>query len=478
MSGTRKDAGTERMSLTRRALLKTTAYALVGWIALALAFSARNVAAGPIGGTPETYLAAAVLGQSNSADDSAADPHQRSANLLRRARQAMAERDFVAAESLISQADTLGVKYSIFYQGDTPKKVRRELERQRNSAAPAKSNGLFSMISANRDQAPASDPFAAHRIAPPTTAGQSVTPLPRIGYASPTGAAAQTNSGQFNPTAQPNVTARTPRMMSQAAGKPSNDPLRTARLALAVGDVRRAMEFVERARASRTNYQSLGDTPEKVEASIRRQQELQGLDKGTEAYARASARSLMEQAGGLLHWNEYDEAERLARRAAALPIIYGAFEQKPQELLQRIASARRQDRSAAVEAAGYAMASGDGANLASRQKAVQLVGQARDAIGAGRLDQAEMLAGQARQFGAQQRLRPRRGLSGVGVAGFAAHQAGRGVGGRAGRWPVRRPERSEPRHARRVQSGRRSNAEHTGVGHGAGPSAQSGRDAG
>ena len=83
----------------------------------------------------------------------------------------------------------------------------------------------------------------------------------------------------------------------------------------------------------RINYQPLDDTPDKVEAAIRRQQELQGLDKTTEAYARVCSRNLMEQADGLLRWNEYDEAERLARRAAALRIVYGPFEQKPQELI-------------------------------------------------------------------------------------------------------------------------------------------------
>ena len=78
----------------------------------------------------------------------------------------MAEKDFVAAESLISQADALGVKYSIFYQGDTPEKARRELERKRNSDSPAKPSGLFSPLAAGRDKAPSSDPFAAHPIDP------------------------------------------------------------------------------------------------------------------------------------------------------------------------------------------------------------------------------------------------------------------------------------------------------------------------
>ena len=67
-----------------------------------------------------------------------------------------------------------------------------------------------------------------------------------------------------------------------------------------------------------------------------------GLDKTTEAYARICTRSLMEQADALVRWGEYDEAERLTNRAAAMQIVYGPFEQKPQDMLQRIADARRQ----------------------------------------------------------------------------------------------------------------------------------------
>ena len=42
-----------------------------------------------------------------------------------------------------------------------------------------------------------------------------------------------------------------------------------------------------------------------------------------------------------MRWGELDEAERLAGRAAAMRLAYGPFEQKPQDLLQRIADARR-----------------------------------------------------------------------------------------------------------------------------------------
>ena len=187
--------------------------------------------------------------------------------------------------------------------------------------------------------------------------------------------------------------------------------MRVARLALAVGDVRRAGEFVARARAMRLNYQPADDNPDKVESAIRKYQELSNLDKNTEAYARNSARCMTEQADALAQWGELDEAERLAGRAAAMRLVYGPFEQKPQDVLQRIAEARRRAGSGAdgrpaaaagmdsPQAPGYAGASSGPAPLmAVRQKAVELVHQAREAIAAGQLDRAEMLAHQAEKL--------------------------------------------------------------------------------
>ena len=90
------------------------------------------------------------------------------------------------------------------------------------------------------------------------------------------------------------------------------------------------------------NYQPFDDTPEKVEAAIQKYQDLSALDRTTETYARAYARTMMEQADALVRWGELDPAEQLALRAARLNIAYSPFEQKPRELLERIANLRRQ----------------------------------------------------------------------------------------------------------------------------------------
>ncbi len=181
-----------------------------------------------------------------------------------------------------------------------------------------------------------------------------------------------------------------------AANAAGNGLLRSARLALAVGDVRRAAEFVEKAKKMRLNYQPLDDTPDRVEDAIRKYQELRGLDKGTEAYRRAYARNMVEQADALLRCGERDEAERLATQAAGMHVIYGPFEQKPQEMLERIAAVRRQSAGRALDLANPAdlasAARSPATVAAAHQQAVVLVRQARDAIASGDLDRAERLA--------------------------------------------------------------------------------------
>jgi hypothetical protein len=358
MSSRRKYASATPVSLRRRVLLKTTAKALVGWIALAVVLSARIAVAAPLDYTQSVWLGVSAMGQLAPATGNASeDKGQQTADMLRRARQAMAENDLVAADSLVSQAEALGVQYNALYMGDTPKKARRDLDRKRNApgVAAAKPSQMLAPLGLNKNkQAPTSDPFAGRGVNPAAgapDAGQ-VTPLPKVDGASPIRALAaqanpplQTPADQANRPAGPGVNdarppvALNPNMVASAgnaAPVANNSPLRTARLALAVGDVRRAAEQLQQAKGMQVNYQPLDDTPDKVEMAIRKYQEMSALDKSTEAYRRAYARNLLEQADALLRWGDQDEAERLASRAAGMQIVYGPFEQKPQDLLQRL----------------------------------------------------------------------------------------------------------------------------------------------
>ncbi len=337
--------------------MNTTVKTLVGPIALAILLSASAALGGSWNGLSTAWLGAAVSGQSSATANPSEDKAKQSADLLRRARQAMSENDLTAAETLISQAEALGASYGPLYLGDTPKTVRRDLDRKRrvSSGSPAKPSQRFSPLGLHKETpAPTNDPFTSQ----PSAAGATlpVNPLPKVDGVS---------------------------------------PLQAARLALAVGDVRRAAELLEQAKAQNVAYQPLDDTPERVETAVRKYQELSTFDKNTETYRRAYARNVMEQADALLRWGEYDEAERLAGRAADMRLIYGPFEQKPQDLLNRIAAARR-PASDLLNTTSPAAAAAP--TLAMRQQAVALVRQAREAIAAGQFDQAESLARQAEQL--------------------------------------------------------------------------------
>jgi len=403
--------------------LKTTANALVGCIALAMIITTSTAVAGPLGDAPENWLGSVLLGQSSTADSPAAkntapkNKGKQVADLLRRARQAMAENDLSTAESLVSQAEGLGVTYNVFYMGDTPKKVRRDLQRKQEAdAAPHKPSQLFAplgLLKGNK-KSPSKDPFAGRSTSAPVAKSDApqVTPLPNVDTSNQVRSMAAQGASPMQPfasqpysTTQPGVNdARLPGSSVPAKAAPASNesPLRKARLALAVGDVRRVAGLIQKAKAAPVDYQPLDDTPEKVESTLRKYQELSGIDEGTEAYARLYARNLMEQASALMRWGEYDEAERLADRASGIRITYGPFEQKPQVLLKQIADARRQKNgrapTASLSTPGYASASAPTSMMAARKNAVELVRQAREAIASNQLDRAEMLARQAGQL--------------------------------------------------------------------------------
>ncbi|MFC1596933.1 hypothetical protein ACFL5Q_03200 [Planctomycetota bacterium] len=139
--------------------MKTTARILTGLISLALSFCLVSTSVGqwPAGRT----TAPASAGQSSGYRPDEA--RRRCDDLLGRSRQAMAENDLKSAETLVAQAEALGVDYGSLYRGDTPKKARRDLERKLKAAgsSPARPSQLFSPLGLGKTRAPVTDPFAA-----------------------------------------------------------------------------------------------------------------------------------------------------------------------------------------------------------------------------------------------------------------------------------------------------------------------------
>jgi general secretion pathway protein D len=355
------------------------------------------------------------------------DKKQQAADLLRRARQAMDDNNLTTAESLIAQAEALNVEYSAFnLTGDTPKKARKELERKRGAAMPAKPSQLFSPSSDSRKNVPATDPFAGRAKDVPANppafnpaALGGVSPLPRVdagnsprsdaGYAiagqSPAADRAYPST-QYAPPPSEND-GNIPALFSRgtngspaagvavAMGGPNDSPLLEARRKLAVGDLRRAAELVEQAKAQNIPYGPLDD-PRRVEDAIRKMSELGSTDKNTDAYRRGYARNLTEQSEALLRYGEIDEAEKLANLAALQPVSYGPFESKPQDLLGKISTVRR---SGGIAPPGdNAQGGAAPVNPAARLQAVEMVRQAREALALNQIDRAESLARRAEQL--------------------------------------------------------------------------------
>jgi general secretion pathway protein D len=101
------------------------------------------------------HASATALGQAPTG----ADARSQSDDLLRRARQAMAEGNLETAESLVSRSESMKTDYGLFHMGDTPKKARRDLEKARESQGVK----------------PAGDPFAGRSPLAPG-AGAAATP--------------------------------------------------------------------------------------------------------------------------------------------------------------------------------------------------------------------------------------------------------------------------------------------------------------
>ncbi len=325
----------------------------------------------------------------------------------------MAEDNLEAAASLVSQAEGMNVSYPLPF-GDTPAKARRDLDRRLESKQSQGRSGqlLPSMPDANRRSGPA-DPFAgrgasnAGMVAP--GAGnvnpRVVTPLPPAertaqflgGSAMPNNGYAPNRDNPVSPYAA-GPTGNVQPVAGPAADRMASDQLLVAaRKALAVGDLRLAGAKVQQTRSLNLRYNYNEDSPDKVQALISSYGDLlsqRGERGNTEIYRRQLARVLMDQADGMLRWQEYDEAERLANAALQCNVAFGPFETKPDSLLERIAAARRLQRGGTAAAGmlatpGAAGDSGPAPSLAAKQRVAMLLRQARLAMGSGDFRQAE-----------------------------------------------------------------------------------------
>jgi general secretion pathway protein D len=351
----------------RSAVSNMTARLSAGSIVAALMLSASLSSAGPVAGNAVVLFGAASLGQ-NAPDLNAGSKQAQSDDFLRRARQAMAENDYAAAERLISQAEALGVDYGPFCFGDTPKKAMRDLEQRRAQANATPPSQMFSPQSARRPV----DPFAARTDMangnPAAAPGPAVTRLPSVDPAAqvqglpPDNAVNPFGRATASMTPPTDMDDRVPAALrsrmpvaNDAAGQMvmSNQILLAARQALALGDVHRAGLLLEQAKAIQVMRGPSDDNPQNVEQLVRKCAELNAVPadrKASEGFRLAYARLLVEQAEGLLRRGDLDESERLATESSRQRVIFGALETRPEMLLQRIAAIRHQGGAPAATA--------------------------------------------------------------------------------------------------------------------------------
>ncbi len=299
-----------------------------------------------------------VVGQANKAK--AASDRQEVESLLGRARAAIKEGDLDAADALISRAEKLKVEYSFFHLGDTPKKLRADLsaaKRGGKKGANERPSRKFKPEtpvekSAEKDQA---NPFIKSADGkdadePRDSLDESPLVVPqsdgRLQQSAPTQRAASPDEDSAGATQVPSP-LHEHLLASEGEGSSRRQgaaQLLAARRALAVGDVRRAAAAVEAARKFGVEYGHHDDTPDKVDAAIRKYRQVTEAAGGRhdEATRHQLADVLMDQAQQLLRWKDYEEAERLVQHVKGLRVNFGPFEAKPDALLEKITEARGQ----------------------------------------------------------------------------------------------------------------------------------------
>ncbi|HEV3003786.1 MAG TPA: hypothetical protein VGX78_04965, partial [Pirellulales bacterium] len=393
--------------------MKTTSWILTGSVAVVLTWTSGPALAGPNQGSWSVLVAAAATGQSGETRESASDPRAQVADLLARARRAMKDGNFETAESLIDKAEGVNVNFPKVYLGDTPKKARTDLERRKVRAG--KGNRPSQLYPSRGDEAADAprDPFAGRT-------GPTSGPLPRRSTDVPE----STPPGEFEPMpglagnqAFPDRSPFGKQAMTSPPSEADEDAraesdrlLLAARRALAVGDVRHATNLAKQAKDLALSYEYNEDAPDKVEALVGQAAQLaaRGTDaRQSESYRKQQAELLMREAEGLLQWQDFDEAERLAKDAERLGVAYSPFDLKPSAIVQRIAAARKQGGAARLEGLPQVLPSDsprvadaaelplDDATLRLKAEVSALVRRAREALAAGDLRQAEILAEQA-----------------------------------------------------------------------------------
>jgi hypothetical protein len=354
--------------------LRATATVIALSIVVGACGDAPTAAASPQSSIVGLATGLQAVGQFSSANG---DARREADKLLKQARQAMTEGKFDLAEQLIGRAEQTGAKYDAIFARfvDTPEKLRQELSRNRTQAEnvpnppanlyagtpsggesrglPAQSNQLYQPpqpIARTAYEAPSEVPASgggAYPVGP--NAGQDTF-----------GGSAERAPAAFGPPAPLGLDAADGDV--EATRRQSDTLLHAARVALAMDDLDRSQQALAQVRELGLLYPINADTPDKVERLIRETRNFAaGPRPGVElaVLQRQYADHLLQQSEQLLvYYEDLQQAERLARKAQAMPVQYGEQDTTPAQVLAQIQVVAR-GRGPSPVAGEDALAGGD-----------------------------------------------------------------------------------------------------------------------
>lgn len=303
----------------------------------------------------------AIVGPQLAAAQQASQPTPQSRDgvdaILAGARAAMQAGDLAAAEKLLGEAERSGVRYPMLNFGDTPAKLRRDLDAMRDQ----------------RGKAPAT--------AKPTAGGDVAAQLGGTG--NPFRAAAPAVAGPEQSDAK----------------NAAEQSLIAARRALSVGDLAQAQQHHAQAQASGASFDSGFDSPQRVAEAIEQLAQIRELKKSPSsegAWRQSYARFLLTQADVLASWNDLAAADRTAHEAGQLDPRAKVGGLTPALVLARIDQLRA---GKSTPPAAPQQPQGDQGLAEAKEQTRQLLAASRNALRTGNLTEAEQLAAQASALG-------------------------------------------------------------------------------
>ncbi len=244
-------------------------------------------------------------------------------SLLSRTRQAMAQGDYQQAQSLLQRAEAAKPKYPVLHFGDTPARVRRDLEKLLSSRPD----------STSKQTAASSTTPTGKQVANPFT-----TPLQKVGAQT----AAPTTVTSVEAQAAPPLVATPETPIPGSQREQCDQALLQARRSLVVGDVAQAAKHLERSRTFRVDYAESEDSPTRVAQSLAELQQLETTKDNSASWKHSYAKFLVAQGNALLEWGDLENAERAASEAVGLNTAIGVEDTSPAKLLSRVREIRQE----------------------------------------------------------------------------------------------------------------------------------------